>query len=242
MSPAPRSRRAPSLRSSTSRFRSSLRTEQVAGVYNIIYRHLFDRRRDLPIPISFLLDANGMIVKVYQGLFDVPMNLTPISIRSGQRRRRAWRRRFRSPACWSSSTFQRNDFTYGVAMYQHGYLEQAAESFQQVIAAKPDNADAYYNLGTLKLRSNDFDEARRYLEQTVKLQPNYPEAWNNLGMMAAQQGQPEEAINDFQQSHRSAPQVRHRAPESRQCLPTAKVVRKSRGIALARAPVAARRP
>ena len=70
------------------------------------------------------------------------------------------------PGVLVQQTFQRNDFTYGVAMYQHGYLEQAAESFQQVIAAKPDNADAYYNLGTLKLRSNALDEARRYLEQT----------------------------------------------------------------------------
>ena len=44
-----------------------LATQEVAGVYNIIYRYLFDRRRDLPIPCSFLIDANGMIVKVYQG-------------------------------------------------------------------------------------------------------------------------------------------------------------------------------
>ena len=39
----------------------------MAGVYNIIYRYLFDRRRDLALPTSFLLDKDGMIVKVYQG-------------------------------------------------------------------------------------------------------------------------------------------------------------------------------
>ena len=42
----------------------------MAGVYNIIYRYLFDRRRDLAIPTSFLLDKDGMIVKVYQGPID----------------------------------------------------------------------------------------------------------------------------------------------------------------------------
>ena len=47
-------------------------TEEVAGVYNIIYRYLFDRRRDLAIPTSFLLDTEGMIVKVYQGPVDAP--------------------------------------------------------------------------------------------------------------------------------------------------------------------------
>ena len=45
-------------------------TPEMAGVYNIIYRYLFDRRRDLAIPTSFLVDKEGMIVKVYQGPID----------------------------------------------------------------------------------------------------------------------------------------------------------------------------
>jgi tetratricopeptide (TPR) repeat protein len=173
--------------------------EEVAGVYNLIYRHLFDRRRDLPIPVSFLLDGDGMIVRVYQGIVEADLIAADIqSIPANAQARMAKALPF--PGLLVEQSFQRNDFTYGVAMYQHGYLEQAAESFQQVIAAKPGNADAYYNLGTLKLRGNNFDEARRYLEQTLKLQPNYPEAWNNLGMIAAQQARPEDAIGDFQQS------------------------------------------
>ena len=75
------------------------------------------------------------------------------------------------PGIRVQDSFQRNDFTYGVAMYQHGYLDQAEESFRQVITAKPDNSDAYYNLGTLNLRRNRLDEAQRYLEQTLKLRP-----------------------------------------------------------------------
>ena len=43
-----------------------------------------------------------------------------------------------------------------MALFQHGYLQQAEESFLEVVAAKPDDADAYYNLGTLSLRRNDF--------------------------------------------------------------------------------------
>ena len=73
-------------------------------------------------------------------------------------------------------------------MFQRGYLDQAAASFQQVIAAKPQDPEAYYNLGTLYLRKNSLAEARRYLEQTLKLRPDYAEAWNNLGMIAGQEG------------------------------------------------------
>jgi Flp pilus assembly protein TadD/peroxiredoxin len=174
-------------------------TQDVAGVYNIIYRYLFDRRRDLAIPTSFLVDKEGMIVKVYQGPID-PLRLLE-DVRSAPTTA-AERKQKALPFGGEiyQGAFQRNDFTYGVALFQHGYLDQAAESFQQVVAAKPDDAEAYYNLGTLNLRRNDFKEARSYLEQTLKLKPNYPEAWNNLGMIAAQEGHPEEAVKNFQQS------------------------------------------
>ncbi|WP_433973245.1 tetratricopeptide repeat protein [Tunturiibacter lichenicola] len=174
-------------------------TEDVAGIYNIIYRYLFDRRRDLAIPTSFLLDREGMIVKVYQGpisperLLD---DVRAVPTTAGGRMQKA----MPLGGVLYQGGFQRNDFTYGVALYQHGYLEQAAESFQQVIAAKPNDPEGYYNLGTLNLRKNDFKQARQYLQQTLKLRPDYPEAWNNLGMMAAQEGHPDEAIQSFQQS------------------------------------------
>jgi len=174
-------------------------TEDVAGIYNIIYRHLFDRRRDLPIPISFLLDPEGMITKVYQGSVDpliLPADLRSCPKNSADRMKRA----LPFSGILVQDSFRRNDFTYGVAMFQHGYLDQATDSFQQVIAADPNNSDAYYNLGTLNLQRKNLVEARRCLEQAAKLRPDFPEAWNNLGMMAAQRGQPEEAIDDFKKS------------------------------------------
>ena len=39
----------------------------MAGIYNILYRYLFDRHRDLGLPTSFLINEKGEIVKVYQG-------------------------------------------------------------------------------------------------------------------------------------------------------------------------------
>ena len=175
-------------------------TPELAGIYNIIYRHLFDRRRDLPIPISFLLDAEGKIVKAYQGgsVTHDRLNADLKSVPANEQDRMSLALPF--PGLRVRDSFQRNDFTYGVAMFQHGYLDQATESFRQVIAAKPDNADAYYNLGTLNLRRNKIEEAERYLDQTLKLQPDYPEAWNNLGMIAAQQGRADDAIQDFQRA------------------------------------------
>jgi len=174
-------------------------TEDVAGIYNIVYRHLFDRRRNVAIPTSFLLDREGMIIKVYQGAID-PLRLLDDVKTAPVTPANRIKKALPFPGSLYQGAFQRNQFTYGVAMFQHGYLEQAAESFQQVIAANPDDAEGYYNLGTLSLRMNDFQQARQYLEKTVKLRPGYPEAWNNLGMIAAHDGHPEEAVQNFQQS------------------------------------------
>lgn len=176
-----------------------LASEEVKGVYNLLYKHLYDRRRDLPIPIALLLNRDGMVVKVYQGSLNcghLSADIKSIPTSADARMLKALPFR----GLLVQDAFARNDFTYGVAMYQHGYLNQAAESFQQVIAAKPDSSDAYYNLGTLNLQIHNFEQARGYLEKTLKLQPAYPEAWNNLGMISAQQGHPDEAIYDFQKS------------------------------------------
>jgi Flp pilus assembly protein TadD len=179
-------------------------TEEVAGIYNIVYRYLFDRRRNLALPSSFLLDESGRIVKIYQGALDplrVAEDAKSIPATAEERAKRA----LPFAGTLHQGAFVRNDFSYGVAMFQHGYLAQAQDSFEQVIAAKPDDPEAHYNLGTLNLRRNDLTQARRYLERTVQLRPDYPEAWNNLGMIAAQQGHADEAVRNFQQSLRLRP-------------------------------------
>jgi tetratricopeptide (TPR) repeat protein len=180
-------------------FPNLLATAEMAGIYNVIYRYLFDRRRDLFLPSSFLIDPSGMIIKIYQGTVapkQIQEDVRSVPRTSSDRIKKALPFAGVTP----DGGFQRNDFTYGVALFQRGYLEQAAESFKQVIVAKPQAPEAYYNLGTLYLRRNNLPEARRFLEQAVQLRANYPEAWNNLGMIAAEEGKPDEAIGRFRQS------------------------------------------
>lgn len=176
-----------------------LATDDIAGIYNILYRYLFDRRRDLPIPTAFLIDPSGMIVKVYQGVVAPQVILKDV-----QSRPESDADRLRAALPFAGippdEGFQRNDFTYGIALFQRGYMKEAAESFQQVIAAQPNSSEAYYNLGTLCLRTKKLPEARSYLERAVQLQPNYAEAWNNLGTIAAEEGRSVEAVQNFQHS------------------------------------------
>jgi tetratricopeptide (TPR) repeat protein len=188
----------PSVHDMSFAFPVLLASADVTGTYNLVFRYLFDRRRDLGIPTSFLVDKDGLINKVYQGIVrpeSVADDVRAIPQNSDDRIRRG----LPFPGALYLEKFQRNAFTYGVAFFQHGYFDQAAESFRQVIAAKPQSAEAHYNLGTLHLRRDSLKDARLYLEKSIELRPNYPEAWNNLGMLAAEEGNSGEAVKDFKQ-------------------------------------------
>lgn len=176
-----------------------LATDEVAGIYNILYRYSFDRRRDLPIPAAFLIDASGMVVKIYQGVVSAKEILEDVRSSPKSETDRL-RKALPFAGVPPEEGFQRNDFTYGIALFQRGYINQAAESFKQVIALQPNSSEAYYNLGTLCLHKENLADARNYLERAVQLRPNYAEAWNNLGTIAAEEGRADEAVQNFQHS------------------------------------------
>ena len=186
------------------RFPILLANSDVTGTYNIVFRYLFDRHRDLGTPTSFLIDLNGMIVKVYQGEFraeGLRKDLEELPRTPEERKKLA----LPFPGTLHLGAFQRNDFTYGVAFFQRGYLDAATDSFKQVIASKPEDAEAHYNLGTLYLRRKDPASARLYLEKAVELTPTHAEAWNNLGMIAGEEGHIDEAIRNFRECLRQRP-------------------------------------
>lgn len=176
-----------------------LASDDVAGIYNIVYRYLFDRRRDLPLPTSFLINAEGAIAKVYQGPLD-PERVTADVRRIPHTAAERLQAGLPFPGTWYGGPFERNEFTYGVAFFQRGYLDQAVESFRRVVRSNPTNADAYYNLGTIYLKEQRSAEARAALERVVQIKSEYPDAWNNLGMLAAEAGRGDEAIQNFKRA------------------------------------------
>ena len=210
-----------------------LASEDVAGIYNVLYRYLFDRRRDLGIPTSFLIDEEGRIVKVYQG----PLGpLDPEHVRADLRmmpkspeERVSLALPF--PGVYFGEGYHRKNFTFGVAFYQHGYLDQAAASFREAIRVNPAFADAYYNLGTIYMNKQMPAEAREVLLRAVEIKPDYADALNNLGLLAAEQKHADEAEAYFQKVVQASPQYaiawqnlgnlyreQHRWKESQQAL------------------------
>ena len=176
-----------------------LAADDVAGIYNIVYHFMFDRRRNLGLPTTFLIDPKGFIVKVYQGPVDAErLNVDRERIPQSPEQRGNLALPF--PGTLHLGEFRRNSFTYGAAYSQAGYFGQAIREFTLALETNPDYAEAQYNLGTLYLKQGKPDEARQHLLRTLELRPEYPDALNNLGLLAAQAGDNADAIRYFREA------------------------------------------
>jgi tetratricopeptide (TPR) repeat protein len=172
------------------------------AIYNLLYRYLFDRHRDLSLPTSFLIDATGAIVKIYQGA--VPKQQFEKDFRSIPRTA-AQRLAKALPFAGESETFEfaRNYISYGSIFFERGYLEQAEAWFQLALRDEP-VAEGFYGLGSVYLQQQKSEKARESFERALQLPANYPgtlpNAWNNLGILAARAGRTDEAIQNFQRA------------------------------------------
>ena len=183
-------------------------SDDIAAIYNILYRYLFDRHRDMPLPISFLISEAGNIVKVYQG----PMSAEHVEQDFGHIPQSATGRLAKAlpfPGISESQEFRRNYLNYGSVFFQRGYYDQADASFRLALVDEPSSAEALYGLGSVYLKREKIAEARESFERATTAQASYPEtvanAWNNLGLLATREGRTAEAIPYFQEALKLSP-------------------------------------
>ena len=183
-------------------------SDDVAAIYNILYRNMFDRHRDLGLLTSFLINEAGDIVKIYQGLVSagqVEQDFRHIPRTFAERLTKA----LPFPGITEASEFGRNYLSYGSVFFQRGYYDQAGAAFERALHDNPDSAEALYGLGSVYLNQQKTAEARESFERATKLHASYPDtlanSWNNLGLLSARDGRTEEAIGYFDQALRLSP-------------------------------------
>jgi len=82
-----------------------------------------------------------------------------------------------------------------------GRNDEAINAYQQAIAAKPDNAGYYNNLGNLLARTGKIDDAKTAYTKSAELDPpNAGLAWRNFGISLYQVGRMAEAIEPLQKA------------------------------------------
>lgn len=183
-------------------------SDDIAAVYNILYRQIFDRHRDMHLPTSFLIDREGSIVKVYQGgLVPEHVGQDVAHIPQSDSERLALGLPFPDPK--HSLEFGRNHLSLGALFFQRGYLDESESAFQQALREDEKSAESLYGIGSVYLNQNKNAAAREMFERCVKLEASYPEtlpdAWNNLGVLATRENRFDESVEDFQQALRLNP-------------------------------------
>jgi len=208
--------------------------QDIWAAYNLLFRYLFDRHRDLPLPTYFLLNERSEIVKVYQGSLDPQIVETDSkNIPRTDTERMAQALPFRGVS--STYDFGRNYLSLGSIFFQHGYPDYAEAFFRSALKQDPASAEAFYGIGSVFLKQNKNQLAQQNFESAVRLAPAYPEttpnAWNNLGLLATREGNTANAVNYFEQATQVDPnhfialenlgnayKQQKRWPEARACL------------------------
>jgi tetratricopeptide (TPR) repeat protein len=93
-----------------------------------------------------------------------------------------------------------NELLRGWKIHQQRKFAEAAAIYRQVLAAAPDDANAWCYLGIALHDQRHYSQAADTYRQALKLQPQFPIAWNNLGNTLRYLHQFDEADTCFQRA------------------------------------------
>jgi tetratricopeptide (TPR) repeat protein len=81
-----------------------------------------------------------------------------------------------------------------------GDLQAAEKEFDQELQVDPANANSAYELGELRRKANQLDEAQHYFEQAVEHYPDFPEAQLGLAAVLEAKKLPAQALTHAQRA------------------------------------------
>jgi len=97
--------------------------------------------------------------------------------------------------------------TFDLALRHHqaGRMAEAERIFRQVLAERPNHADALNLLGVLAAQAGRLDAAVELIQRAIRLKPDGALAHNNLGNALIGMGQLDEAVTCYRQAIRLEP-------------------------------------
>jgi protein O-GlcNAc transferase len=96
-------------------------------------------------------------------------------------------------------------FADAVSRHQSGDVAVAEQMYRSVIAASPNHAAAYCNLGALLGKSGREDEAAQCYREALVAVPGYPDAHFNLGNLYRRQNKNRDAVEQYTNCLRGNP-------------------------------------
>jgi len=97
------------------------------------------------------------------------------------------------------------DLRIAVQHHQAGRLQQAAETYVQILQAEPNHVDALHLLGLAHYQAGQHERAVELICRAVALKPDVAEFHNNLGAALYGQGRLDEAAASYERAARLKP-------------------------------------
>jgi Tfp pilus assembly protein PilF/peroxiredoxin len=195
-------------------FKTGHATNEIVSYLQTAHDSLITGAQTLPVPVSFLVDANGKLAVIYKGKLKIDALINDLRHSQGTPKGL-----FARPAPLSGRTLpiptasrERNQYEaryrFATFLQQKGFTELAKAENLALIESYPGNAAPYNNLGISYIRKKDLQQAEASFREAIRLNPDYARAHANLGTLLAQKGQLTEATGHFQQALAGNPKDR----------------------------------
>ena len=162
-----------------------LADRQTAESYSVLNERLFDRRRPLAIPTSFLLGPDGRIVKVYRGEADASLILRDARTGTG------------SPlpfdGKWAQSQPRRDFEDLASAFAERGLSDPARSMFDEALATGERSPRLLNNLAGILISDGELSRGEQLLREALAIQPGMTDSQVNLAALLVTQGAAAEA-------------------------------------------------
>ena len=191
-------------------YESGIANSEILDGLDIIQRILLMQRVKMPLPTSFLIDANGALAAIYKG----PINATELLEDVGRLKLKGdavlstslpFSGRWHQPPPVAGSSLIELVFEFLNAGYP-----QIASDYLPLLASNPTSSDgfesrellaiAHLNLGTKFARIKKFDAALTAFHQAVKIDPQLVNAHVGSSQLLAKAGRVDAAIQHLQRA------------------------------------------
>jgi tetratricopeptide (TPR) repeat protein len=168
--------------------------EDVAAVYSLFRRYLFEYRTDLSLPWVLLVDGESRARKVY---VDVPTATQMRADLAQIDQSHALALPF--PGKYYL-TPRRNYFKLGAAFYWAGYPERALPYLAETLRTRPDNWKALQAIARIQLELGRNQDALASFQRLIAIKNDYPPAFVDAGEVYAKQDDKTNAQRMFQRA------------------------------------------
>ena len=191
-------------------FARGMATQELVEILQQLHNSLLPMHRPLPVPSSFLVDDSGRLMAIFKGRTTVAA-----AIQHASHSRESWLDRWKcsAPIAGGGIAIDREQvqktarraetklrFQLANALFEHRRLEEARIHYQELLALRPDFAEARNNLGLVYFQEGKLAEAHAEYLEALKARPDSAETHYNLGLWHEKFGDLPRAIHFYERA------------------------------------------